>query len=140
MAGFTSLLTPVPHNDFISDANTNCLRHRGPEAEDVWINNESTIAFGHLRLSIIDPGKEAAQPMQYLDRYCLIHNGELYNYVEIREQLLKKRYQFRSHSDTEVIVAAYNEWGTACLQHFDGMFAFTIWDEKEKKLFASPRS
>lgn len=116
---------------------TNCLRHRGPESEAVWINEESTVALGHSRLSIIDLGKEAAQPMHYLNRYCIIHNGELYNYIEIREQLVKKGYQFNSHSDTEVIVAAYDAWRTNCLQHFDGMFAFAIWDEKEKRLFAA---
>jgi asparagine synthase (glutamine-hydrolysing) len=116
---------------------TNCLRHRGPESKGVWINEEGTVALGHSRLSIIDLGKEAAQPMQYLKRYCIIHNGELYNYIEIREQLLKKGYQFHSQSDTEVIVAAYDAWGTNCLQQFDGMFAFAIWDEKEKKLFAA---
>ncbi|HTM92676.1 MAG TPA: asparagine synthase (glutamine-hydrolyzing) [Flavisolibacter sp.] len=136
IAGIISKDSQLVYKERILQA-TNCLRHRGPEAEGIWINNESTIAFGHLRLSIIDPGKEAVQPMQYLDRYCIIHNGELYNYIEIREQLLKKGYQFRSHSDTEVIVAAYDVWGTACLQHFDGMFAFAIWDEKEKKLFAA---
>jgi asparagine synthase (glutamine-hydrolysing) len=116
---------------------TKCLRRRGPNGEAVWINEEKTIAFGHLRLSIIDLSEEAAQPMQYLNRYCIIHNGELYNYVEIREELLKKGYQFHSQSDTEVIVAAYNAWGTDCLQQFDGMFAFAIWDEKEKKIFAA---
>jgi asparagine synthase (glutamine-hydrolysing) len=116
---------------------TNCLRHRGPEAESVWISEEENIAFGHLRLSIIDLSNEAAQPMQYLKRYCIIHNGELYNYIEIREELLKKGYQFHSQSDTEVIIAAYDAWGTGCLQKFDGMFAFAIWDEKEKKLFAA---
>jgi asparagine synthase (glutamine-hydrolysing) len=116
---------------------TACLRHRGPEAETTWINDESSVALGHLRLTIIDFGKEAAQPMHYLERYCIIHNGELYNYVEIKAQLQQKGYVFRSHSDTEVIVAAYHAWGIDCLQQFDGMFAFAIWDEKEKTLFAA---
>ena len=116
---------------------TNCLRHRGPQSEGIWTNEERTIALGHLRLSIIDTSKEAAQPMPYLNRYSIIHNGELYNYIEIREQLSKNGYQFHSRSDTEVIVAAYDRWGTNCLQQFDGMFAFAIWDEKEKELFAA---
>lgn len=116
---------------------TNCLRHRGPEEEGIWVNDERTAALGHLRLSIIDLTKKAAQPMAYLDRYHIIHNGELYNYIEIREQLSKKGYHFQSQSDTEVIVAAYDAWGQDCLQQFDGMFAFAIWDEKEKNLFAA---
>lgn len=116
---------------------TKCLRRRGPDGEAIWINEERTVALGHLRLSIIDLSKDAAQPMHYLGRYSIIHNGELYNYIEIREELLKKSYKFRSQSDTEVIVAAYDLWGSDCLQQFDGMFAFAIWDEKEKKLFAA---
>lgn len=139
MCGIAGILSKNPQlvsREKIQSA-TNCLRHRGPDGEGVWINEEKTIALGHLRLSIIDLGKEAAQPLHYLNRYCIIHNGELYNYVEIREELLKKGYQFFSHSDTEVIVAAYDAWRTDCLQHFDGMFAFAIWDEKEKKLFAA---
>jgi len=136
IAGIISKNSQLVFKERIQSA-TNCLRHRGPEAEGIWINDERTAALGHLRLSIIDLSKEAAQPMQYLNRYCIVHNGELYNYIEIREQLLKKGYQFHSQSDTEVIVAAYDAWATDCLQHFDGMFAFAIWDEKEKKLFAA---
>lgn len=73
--------------------------------------------------------------MHYLDRYTIIHNGEIYNYVELRDLLQSKGYAFYSRTDTEVIVAAYAHFGTACLQYFDGMFAFAIWDEKEKQLF-----
>lgn len=116
---------------------TECLRHRGPDDEGAWINEDGTVALGHRRLSIIDPSKDAAQPMPYLNRYCIIHNGELYNYIELKEQLAKKGYQFHSQSDTEVIVAAFDAWQSDCLQQFDGMFAFAIWDEKEKRLFAA---
>lgn len=116
---------------------TSCLRHRGPEDEGLWINSENRVALGHLRLSIIDNSKEAAQPMHYLDRYTIVHNGELYNYIEIRDELLQKGYRFSSNSDTEVIVAAYDAWQKNCLRRFDGMFAFAIWDEKQKELFAA---
>jgi asparagine synthase (glutamine-hydrolysing) len=136
IAGLVSKNSQLVFKERIQVA-TNCLRHRGPEAEGIWINDERTVSLGHLRLSIIDLSKEAAQPMQYLSRYCIVHNGEVYNYVEIRDQLSKKGYQFQSQSDTEVIVAAYDAWGTDCLQQFDGMFAFAIWDQKEKKLFAA---
>ena len=114
-----------------------CLQHRGPDDKGTWIDPNNNAALGHQRLSIIDTGKAASQPMHYLDRYTIIHNGELYNYIEIRELLLKKGYSFTSHSDTEVIVASYAEWGQECLQEFDGMFAFAIWDDEEKILFAA---
>jgi asparagine synthase (glutamine-hydrolysing) len=136
IAGIISKNAQLISKERIQSA-TNCLRHRGPEGEGIWINNEATIALGHLRLSIIDLSKEAAQPMQYLSRYHIVHNGELYNYLEIKEQLRQKGYQFFSNSDTEVIVAAYDLWKENCLQQFDGMFAFAVWDEKEKKLFAA---
>jgi len=114
-----------------------CLRHRGPEGEGVWLNDEQTAVLGHLRLSIIDLSENAAQPLHYLDRYTIIHNGEIYNYIEIKNGLSQKGYKFSTQSDTEVIVAAYDAYRENCLQHFDGMFAFAIWDEKEKKLFAA---
>lgn len=136
IAGIISRNSQLGFKEKIQSA-IKCLRHRGPEGEGIWINDESTVALGHLRLRIIDISEDATQPMHYLDRYCIIHNGELYNYIEIREKLLKKGYYFRSQCDTEVIVAAFNAWGADCLQQFDGMFAFAIWDEKEKKLFAA---
>ncbi|HWI89732.1 MAG TPA: asparagine synthase (glutamine-hydrolyzing) [Flavisolibacter sp.] len=136
IAGIVSKNSSLVSNDRIGAA-VKCLKHRGPEGEDVWVNEESTIALGHLRLRIIDLSNEAAQPMHCFDRYTIVHNGELYNYIEIRQELLKEGYHFHSQSDTEVIVAAYDLWGNKCLQQFDGMFAFAIWDEKEKKLFAA---
>src|SRR5688572_31079326 len=75
--------------------------------------------------------------MVYDGRYVIIHNGELYNFIEIKKELEQKEYSFHSNSDTEVIVAAYHQWGKNCLQKFDGMFAFAIWDIKEKNLFAA---
>ncbi|MDR3715560.1 MAG: asparagine synthase (glutamine-hydrolyzing) [Puia sp.] len=114
---------------------TDEIAHRGPDGEGIWISRSGLAGLGHRRLSIIDPGPAAAQPMQRLDRYTIIHNGELYNYIEIRHSLLQKGYSFGSRSDTEVILAAFDYYGPQCLQHFDGMFAFAIWDELEKKLF-----
>jgi asparagine synthase (glutamine-hydrolysing) len=136
IAGIVSKNSSLINNDRIESA-TKCLKHRGPEGEGIWINEEKTVALGHLRLRIIDLSNEAAQPMHCFGRYSIVHNGELYNYIEIRQELLKKGYPFNSQSDTEVIVAAYDLWGTDCLQQFDGMFAFAIWDQKEKKLFAA---
>ena len=115
----------------------NALSHRGPDGEGFWQNNSDTILFGHRRLAILDLSAAAAQPFHYLDRYTVLHNGEIYNYIELREELKKKGYQFQTQTDTEVLVAAYDCWKQDCLAHFDGMFAFVIWDEKEKEFFAA---
>jgi asparagine synthase (glutamine-hydrolysing) len=113
------------------------LRHRGPDAENIFINSSGTAGLGHCRLAIIDLSEAASQPMRYLDRYTIIHNGEIYNYIELKDELLKKGYSFRTLSDTEIILAAYDHYGEECVDHFDGMFAFAIWDEKEQELFAA---
>ena len=114
---------------------TDSLVHRGPDAEGHWIN--SRVTLGSRRLAIIDLTEAGNQPMHYLDRYTIIHNGEIYNYIELKDELRKKGYQFFSKTDTEIITAAYDHWKEECLDHFDGMFAFAIWDESEKELFAA---
>ena len=136
IAGIISKNKDVVDKQLMQNA-MDCMQHRGPENEGLWMNDEQTVLFGHRRLSIIDVSNAASQPMHFGGRYTIIHNGELYNYLEIKEQLKHKGYRFFSQSDTEVIVAAYDCWGNKCLQQFDGMFAFAIWDEKEKILFAA---
>ncbi|MGG9964353.1 asparagine synthase (glutamine-hydrolyzing) [Ferruginibacter sp. SUN106] len=116
---------------------TRSIAHRGPDGEGIWKNEKGNVLLGHRRLSIIDLSNAAAQPMQYAARYIIIHNGEIYNYIELKEELAEHGYSFRSKSDTEVIVAAYDFWKEDCLKHFDGMFSFAIWDEKEEQLFAA---
>lgn len=113
------------------------LAHRGPDGEAFWINAGGNAGFGHRRLAIIDLSAAAAQPMHYQDRYAIVYNGEIYNYIELREILRQKGYAFRTQSDTEVILAAYDCYREQCLVHFDGMFAFAIWDEQEQTLFAA---
>ena len=113
------------------------LAHRGPDGEKTWINPTGNALLGHRRLAIIDLSEEAAQPMHWQDRYSIVHNGELYNYLEIKSELSKKGYSFRTKSDTEVILAAYDHWKENCLPRFNGMFGFAIWDEKDKQLFAA---
>jgi len=128
------------HNEYQAEhlkKMTDALSHRGPDGEGSWQSNEGTVLFGHRRLSIIDLSDHAAQPMQYADRFIIIHNGEIYNYVELREELKKNGYSFRSQTDTEVIVAAYAHWKEDCVEHFDGMFSFAIWDKQDKELFAA---
>ena len=117
---------------------TDVIIHRGPDGEGYWVNPEKNIGFGHRRLSIIDLTENAKQPMQYAnERYTITFNGEIYNYIEIKNELQSKGYQFTSHSDTEVLLALYDLKKEQCLQDLDGMFAFAIWDEKEKQLFCA---
>lgn len=116
---------------------TDAIQHRGSDGDGLWVNAGGTTAFGHRRLSILDLTNAGAQPMHYLDRYTITYNGEIYNYLEIKESLEKKGFSFNSHCDTEVVLAAYAYYGKECLQHFDGMFAFAIWDEQQKSLFCA---
>jgi asparagine synthase (glutamine-hydrolysing) len=116
---------------------TDTLSHRGPDGEGYWEAVSGNVLFGHRRLSILDLSEAAAQPFHYLDRYVIIHNGEVYNYLELKDELKKNGYSFRSQTDTEVLAAAFDCWKEKCLDHFDGMFSFAIWDEKEKELFVA---
>jgi asparagine synthase (glutamine-hydrolysing) len=95
------------------------------------------LLLGHRRLSIIDLSDAGCQPMQFLDRYSLVFNGEIYNYIEVREELKKLGQVFHTHSDTEVILAAYAAWGPACVHRFNGMFAFVLFDRANKIVFAA---
>jgi asparagine synthase (glutamine-hydrolysing) len=107
------------------------LSHRGPDDEGAYF--DEGIALGQRRLSIIDLSERGHQPMLSADkRYVLVFNGEIYNYREIKQQL---SYPFESKSDSEVILAAWQKWGKDCVNHFNGMFAFAVWDTKEKELF-----
>ncbi|HUR11601.1 MAG TPA: asparagine synthase (glutamine-hydrolyzing) [Flavitalea sp.] len=114
---------------------TAAIAHRGPDGERFFSSPTGKAHFGHRRLCVIDPSPQASQPMHYGDRYTILHNGEIYNYKEIRERLLKEGCDFLTHSDTEVIVAAYHRYGEKAVALLDGMFAFVIWDEVEQKLF-----
>lgn len=112
------------------------LSHRGPDGNGIFIDNN--VGLAHTRLSIIDLSNLARQPMSYNDNnYQIIHNGEIYNYIELREELKKDGFYFKTASDTEVIVASYIKWGESCVTHFNGMWAFVIYDVKNKKIFAS---
>ncbi len=110
--------------------------HRGPDDEGIYLDETNQVALGHRRLAIIDPSSAGHQPMSYANgRYWIIHNGEVYNFADIRAELEKLGHSFHSNTDTEVILAAYAQWGEQCLQRFRGMFAFAIWDSQQQNLF-----
>ncbi|MDG1804978.1 asparagine synthase (glutamine-hydrolyzing) [Flavicella sp.] len=107
--------------------------HRGPDHTGYW--NDTLCFFGHNRLSIIDLTEDSNQPFHDVsERYCIVFNGEIYNYLELKREL---SYNFKTHSDTEVLLASYLKWGKECLHKLNGMFAFAIWDKHEEKLFAA---
>lgn len=114
---------------------TNCLSHRGPDGEGFYISNN--IGLGHRRLSIIDLST-GSQPMFNEDKsIAVILNGEIYNYIELRNELKGLGYKFFTESDTEVIIRAYEKWGTSCQNKLNGMWAFALWDKNKKQLFLS---
>jgi len=111
---------------------TDRIAHRGPDASGIYVDDN--VALGHRRLSIIDVSEASNQPLwDYTHRYALTFNGELYNYQELRNKL--PNYSYKTHSDTEVVIAYYEKYGFDCLQLLNGMFAFAIWDSKTNKLF-----
>jgi asparagine synthase (glutamine-hydrolysing) len=112
------------------------LTHRGPDDAGLWSHPDGGVALGHRRLSIIDLSEAGRQPFADTSgRYRLVFNGELYNYRELRAELAG--YPFRTATDTEVLLAAYTRWGPACLDRLIGMFAFAVWDDERRELFAA---
>ena len=116
---------------------TDIIAHRGPDGEGYWISPNANVGLGHRRLSIIDLSHAADQPMHYAERYTLIFNGEIYNYIELKETLIKQGYSFSTVSDTEVLMALYHQHKEKCLQMLDGMFAFVLYDQLENEIFAA---
>jgi len=108
------------------------MHHRGPDSQGKYCKNN--IGLCHVRLSIIDLSSSGHQPMfSYDDRFCIVFNGEIYNYLELKEEI--GDYNYKTNTDTEVIFAAYQKWGTACLDKFNGMWSFALFDQKENKVF-----
>ena len=115
---------------------TSLIAHRGPFGEGTWFNAKRNVAFGHRRLAIIDPGEGGYQPMASGDgRHVIVYNGEIYNFLELRRELEAKGAVFRSQSDTEVILAAWQAWGEDMLLRFNGMWALAIYDTVTDDLF-----
>lgn len=136
MCGIAGLITKrdVLPDEGVLRRMTSTLAHRGPDGEGIW--RSGGVGFGHRRLAIIDLSERAAQPMHTHDaRYTIVYNGEVYNYRDVREDLVRKGSSFRSESDTEVILEAYRHYGKDCVKHLRGMFAFAIWDSSERHCF-----
>ena len=111
------------------------MQHRGPDGQGVFLSE--SVGLGHLRLSIIDVAS-GAQPMSNEDESVrIVFNGEIYNFQELRRSLLTKGHIFRTHSDTEVIIHLYEEYGPDCVKHLRGMFAFAIWDTRRQRLLVA---
>ena len=156
MCGFVCIYSPdrTVFDPTVLRRMTDAIQHRGPddygyaivgpEVHVAWREREpdmvvtSGVAMGHRRLSILDLSAAGRQPFCSRDhRYSMVYNGEVYNYVELRDELCSLGYSFRSSTDTEVVLAAYAEWGAGCLQRFNGMWALVIWDMLARTLFAA---
>ncbi|WP_152391661.1 asparagine synthase (glutamine-hydrolyzing) [Paenibacillus guangzhouensis] len=135
ITGWINWQKDLTQDSTILENMTETLSERGPDASGTWISG--SCALGHRRLSVIDP-ENGAQPMIRTtgdDRYALVYNGELYNTLELRKELESRGHTFQTSCDTEVLLVSYIEWGPACLDRFNGIFAFAIWNEREQHLF-----
>jgi asparagine synthase (glutamine-hydrolysing) len=151
IAGIVSLANEMSSSYIVKMSSI--IEHRGPDGYGYFSHNLKTdvsssfkshsdnpahIILGHRRLAILDLSESGHQPMSYMQgKYWITFNGEVYNYIELKEQLQGKGYTFNSETDTEVILAAYSEWGEECLKYFNGMWAFAILDLHRKKLFCA---
>jgi asparagine synthase (glutamine-hydrolysing) len=141
MCGITGFLDPTAQINYdslqaIAQGMTRTLRHRGPDDSGCWVDPSPGIALGHQRLAILDLSPEGHQPMMSTNgRYVLVFNGEIYNFLELKQKLEQLGYSFRGHSDTEVMLASFCQWGLqTAIQKFNGMFAFALWDRQEQVL------
>lgn len=151
MCGIAAVFSKAPNDAIprIVESGLDIARHRGPDGRgaiiginDRIVSSRDTVVpnwgIGHVRLAILDVSSAGHQPMSYRDESLWIsYNGEVYNYLEIRKELVQFGYQFQTGTDTEVVLAAYDRWGEDCVQHFRGMFAFLIIDLKRRRVFAA---
>jgi len=136
MCGITGFLRRIENPQAIISRMTDALRHRGPDEGGIWCDSGTGVALGHRRLSILDLSPAGSQPMVSASgRHVICFNGEIYNFADLRADLDQTGYPFRGHSDTEVLLAAVEEWGIdRTLSRIDGMFAFALWDRQERNL------
>ncbi len=137
MCGISGIVAKPNHTvepDIIKKMNA-LIAHRGPDGEGFYQHEQTFL--GHRRLAILDLSDQGKQPMHWKDQYVISFNGEVYNYLEIRDELKLAGYAFNSECDTEVILAAYAHWGEACVERFNGMWAFAIHDKVRNQVFCS---
>ncbi|MFW6269595.1 MAG: asparagine synthase (glutamine-hydrolyzing), partial [Bacillota bacterium] len=135
IAGWFDWKKNISHQKNILEKMKESQKHRGPDESGEWISKH--IGLVHRRLIVIDPegGKQPMVKNTRNNKYVLVYNGELYNTGEIRKKLKNEGYSFKGHSDTEVVLTSYIEWGKNCVKHFNGIFAFAIWDKKKEQLY-----
>ena len=136
MSGFVGFIGECEHKENVLDNMMNTIIHRGPDGFGKHMDDQ--VALGFRRLSVIDLSEKGNQPLYNQDRSkVLVCNGDIYNYKELREELSQEGYDFVSNTDSEVILYGYEKWGASVVEHLRGVFAFVIWDNKEKKLFGA---
>ena len=139
ISGFLNLNNNFSHNDLkkFSLSMSSTLERRGPDSFGIWVEKEKKLTLSHRRLSIIDLNERSDQPMHSInERFVIVYNGEIYNYLEIKEKLIKKNVKFKTDSDTEVILESISEFGLEdAIKQLDGMFSIAVWDKKLKDLF-----
>jgi asparagine synthase (glutamine-hydrolysing) len=131
MCGIAGIIDPSIKSEDLRNQVVEMLTktiHRGPDNMGSWVNCQASL--GHNRLKVIDLSDNANQPFEYGD-FIITFNGEIYNFLELREVLKSKGHVFDTKSDTEVVVASFKEWGINCVEHFVGMWAFALWDVRE---------
>ncbi|MDP1590328.1 MAG: hypothetical protein Q8M07_21425, partial [Prosthecobacter sp.] len=138
IAGFftPSKSRPAHEMNAIVTAMTDAIILRGPDDSGAWVDSASGIALGHRRLSVLDLSPLGHQPMTSSDgRFIIVFNGEVYNFQDLRAELEKHGHIWRGHSDTEIMLAAFRQWGVVqATKRFNGMFAFAVWDKQERVL------
>ena len=133
MCGINGIIFKKSEVDFTKIINmNNMLQHRGPDSKGSM--SYKNLLLGHTRLSILDTSTKGSQPMSNDGRFWIVYNGEVYNYLELKEELIKKNYKFYTNTDTEVILCAFKEWGVKCFQKFNGEWALAILDKQEDKI------
>ncbi|MDX1548669.1 MAG: asparagine synthase (glutamine-hydrolyzing) [Rhodothermales bacterium] len=138
MCGIVGVLAPEPVEQVLVERMRDRLAHRGPDHAGIWRSGDGQVCLGHRRLAIVDLSPEANQPFHSHDgRFTVTFNGEIYNFRALREELAGQGVRFRTRSDTEVLVEAYRRWGARCPDRLSGMFAFAVWDARERRLFCA---
>ena len=138
MCGIAGLIGKTINKNLINEIKSS-LNHRGPDNFGEYYNYDNDyINLWHSRLSIIDLNSESNQPfLSKNEKFVIVFNGEIYNYIELKNKLISLGYSFKTQSDTEVLLNSYIEWNVKCLNYLEGMFAFSIWDKTNNTLFAA---